>query len=450
MAEDFYPSPFQLVESKERSKIDIPHVVWFLKESLTYKISKNKSVGFSIDKLDWLQTEIFRSTQSKLLFGIPQVDDSGELMGVLTIIEVDHGEEIIYFDLDSIEEILTSTFNCDPFESIALSSVLIFQFNRYGTVNESINKFLLDSHQGTCVGDKSFYDYVDVDVIEITGGVPSAIIAATIGFVVQCGGGGGTVSPNRGVRIAVQGGTGNVSSNSGTGDILDVNPSDTVSMVNNVDRSLYPCVLEEVNRIVNELQSGGLGAFGDHMREIYGASGIGRLSFAVDATMSAGTLGEASANPDFTNTATSYNSLIRINANIANCTRDQIHATLVHEMMHSYINYWRYQYSGDLENFFDLFPSFDYLSTGGSGYTQRSHETMSQNPYLGRIITAIRARNPRLGLENAVNLAYVGLQDTPAFNNLPADTQNNIGLINMASSCRNTPGDTRVYNLLNC
>ncbi|MFK8162971.1 MAG: hypothetical protein AB8H12_10965 [Lewinella sp.] len=224
---------------------------------------------------------------------------------------------------------------------------------------------------------------------------------------------------------------------------LLLNKPDNVN--NNIDPSVYPCG----HGAVSDFQSQLGGTLGEILNNIFNATETIELNIAVDP----GLIG--SGDHAVTTRETSLPGIymggtIKLNPDFLNCTKDEIYSTLLHELIHAYINFNADNLS--YEEFNARFPGYPSIAYGSpnDGFTNYAHHVIIAERYTNEIRLALLDYNPNLLPQAAWDLSWVGLQSTQAFRDLPESDRNSIGLTNSAANCSTVTGDTRTYNWKPC
>lgn len=157
------------------------------------------------------------------------------------------------------------------------------------------------------------------------------------------------------------------------------------------------------------------------------------LFFRADTTLTKDSLTNGYAIPLFSGT-TGHDQAIYFNSwMLKNASREYIASTMLHESIHSYIDYWFGRYLvGQLDSsqFKLMFPIFWNYRRPLSAQELGQHNEMANN-YVGIISRFVKNYNPAISDSMATALAWKGLQGTTAWQNR-SDTNQIINLQRIA------------------
>jgi len=150
------------------------------------------------------------------------------------------------------------------------------------------------------------------------------------------------------------------------------------------------------------------------LQKIFGANEDVNLTFSVDNSLTKDSLDGYTKFPG--GSASFFDSKIELNPWVLeNSTKEYILVTMLHEAIHSYIDYWYNQYLTkqiDSTTFKNRFPIFwDYKKTLKDPVEIAQHNAMANN-YINTMTNAIKSYNPNASNEAAEALAWGGLQET--------------------------------------
>ncbi len=184
------------------------------------------------------------------------------------------------------------------------------------------------------------------------------------------------------------------------------------------------------------------------MYQIFGTTETVDIIFYTDDSMPDNTHGTSvaqSGGPNY------FKNMITLNPTYLNSTQDHILCTIIHEIIHGYIEYYKYkvdvQGTMTQAEFDEMFPIYAELGAGGIDDTEiQEHEEMAAN-YVNLIAGILMEHNPDLTLDTAVKRAWSGLLDTEVGNNLDPDYRNEAIDVIMAARTQNPDSS---YNFINC
>lgn len=209
------------------------------------------------------------------------------------------------------------------------------------------------------------------------------------------------------------------------GDVYNENdvPANSAPSVNqDIIDSLtgYPCaqeILKQLPSINAEVDS--------IINKIFGTNEDVNLKFTVDNSLTKDSLDGYTKFPG--GSAFFFDSKIQLNPWVLqNSTKEYILVTMLHEAIHSYIDYWYNQYlvkQIDSTTFKTKFPIFwNYKSVLHDPTEIAEHNTMANN-YINTMKNAIKSYNPNVTDAAAEALAWGGLQQTTVWQT-KSDTTN--------------------------
>ncbi len=244
--------------------------------------------------------------------------------------------------------------------------------------------------------------------------------------------------------VGCAGGSGVVvgSNNGGDSGSSNGNPANVGDPQNLIDPVIHPCAHLVANQILSETTS----ILANMMSEIFNESSNFNLSIQV-GTLPTNTNGQSVLINNSGTTGT-YDGLITINSEIASCTKDRLYATMMHEMIHSYIDGMRQ--SLDPNEFNDRFPLYNDFSFGSPDATELAHHNLMADAFIMQFTIALRAFNPNISPQHARDLAWSGLRLTYAWGRLSPARQNEILQTNAHSRCQGGMTPSPEYNFLPC
>lgn len=185
------------------------------------------------------------------------------------------------------------------------------------------------------------------------------------------------------------------------------------------------------------------------IQKIFGVNEDVNLTFTVDNSLTKNSLDGYTKFPG--GSSFFFDSKIELNPWVLqNATKEYILVTMLHEAIHSYIDYWYNQYltkAIDSSTFKSRFPIFwNYKQILKDPVEIAQHNTMAEN-YITTMKDAIKSYNPNATDTAAVALAWGGLQQTTVWKT-KSDTTN---IINMNLNSRDaTLNKFFTYNFQKC
>lgn len=191
---------------------------------------------------------------------------------------------------------------------------------------------------------------------------------------------------------------------------VDLSPfKPTILDENIIDNATTPCVKD----LIKKIKDGNFGAdlFVKTLREIFDTSAKINITIVETAISEDGNwvMGPGGGFQDIIH----FGGTLQINSNIApNATQDWILSTMIHEMIHAFIDFQKERLARGIitqSEFNRMFPIFN------PDREDQNHATMAYL-YVDKIADILQRNNTSLSREEALGLSRIGLEDTGFWN----------------------------------
>ncbi len=193
---------------------------------------------------------------------------------------------------------------------------------------------------------------------------------------------------------------------------IPINPNeDIIDSLNG-----YPCAQAALREMV------GCNAFTKLiLKDVFGVDVQTNIKFSVNPNLNDTVVGQARVS---NGSMVSYMAEIELNPKYLNGSQDYIASTLIHEAIHSYIDFKRRDLGSDTTTFSNMFPVY-----WSFRQNEAQHNEMANN-YVNKMANFLKQFNVNLSDETAIALAWGGLGKTALWKSKSSGFKDSVELIN--------------------